>query len=33
MRLVSEPDYANIHSILDEVAEKFADYNSASVMA
>lgn len=33
MRLVSEPDYANIHSILDEVAEKFADYDSASVMA
>ncbi|MDN3586655.1 tRNA dihydrouridine synthase DusB [Pedobacter aquatilis] len=33
MRLVSEPDIANIHSILDEVAEKFADYNSASVMA
>ncbi|WP_421945605.1 tRNA dihydrouridine synthase DusB [Pedobacter sp.] len=33
MRLVSEPDYANIHGILDEVAEKFADYDSASVMA
>ncbi|WP_231458576.1 MULTISPECIES: tRNA dihydrouridine synthase DusB [unclassified Pedobacter] len=33
MRLVSEPDIANIHSILDEVAEKFADYNSAGVMA
>jgi len=33
MRLVSEPDIHNIYSILEEVAEKFADYDPRNVMA
>ncbi|WP_316845332.1 tRNA dihydrouridine synthase DusB [Pedobacter psychrodurus] len=33
MRLVAEPDINNIYSILEEVAEKFADYDATSVMA
>jgi len=33
MRLVSEGDISNIYSILDEVAEKFANYDPASQMA
>lgn len=33
MRLVSESDIRNIYSILEEVAEKFADYDPANVMA
>lgn len=33
MRLVAEPDINNIYSILEEVAEKFADYDATRVMA
>jgi tRNA-dihydrouridine synthase B len=33
MRLVAEPDINNIYSILEEVAEKFANYDATSVMA
>lgn len=33
MRLVSEGDIANIYSILDEVAEKFANYDPANQLA
>jgi len=33
MRLVSEGDISNIYSILDEVAEKFANYDPANQMA
>lgn len=33
MRLVAEPDINNIYSILDEVAEKFAEYDATKVMA
>ncbi|GGI26851.1 tRNA dihydrouridine synthase DusB [Pedobacter mendelii] len=33
MRLVSEGDISNIYSILDEVAEKFANYDSVNQMA
>ncbi|WP_316830382.1 tRNA dihydrouridine synthase DusB [Pedobacter aquatilis] len=33
MRLVSEGDISNIYSILDEVAEKFANYDTATQMA
>lgn len=33
MRLVAEPDINNIYSILEEVAEKFADYDSTKVLA
>jgi len=33
MRLVAEPDISNIYSILEEVAEKFANYDATKVMA
>ena len=33
MRLVAEPDINNIYSILEEVAEKFANYDARNVMA
>lgn len=33
MRLVAEPDINNIYSILEEVAEKFADYDATKVLA
>jgi tRNA-dihydrouridine synthase B len=33
MRLVAEPDINNIYSILEEVAEKFANYEATSVLA
>ncbi|WP_316802411.1 tRNA dihydrouridine synthase DusB [Pedobacter nototheniae] len=33
MRLVAEPDVNNIYSILDEVAEKFANYDPTIVLA
>jgi len=33
MRLVAEPDINNIYSILEEVAEKFANYDATKVMA
>jgi tRNA-dihydrouridine synthase B len=33
MRLVAEPDINNIYSILEEVAEKFANYDATNVMA
>ncbi|WP_293311182.1 tRNA dihydrouridine synthase DusB [Pedobacter sp. UBA5917] len=33
MRLVAEPDINNIYSILEEVAEKFANYDATRVMA
>jgi tRNA-dihydrouridine synthase B len=33
MRLVAEPDINNIYSILEEVAEKFANYDATSVLA
>ncbi|NMN38713.1 tRNA dihydrouridine synthase DusB [Pedobacter sp. SG918] len=33
MRLVAEPDINNIYSILEEVAEKFADYDATRVLA
>ncbi|WP_131538219.1 tRNA dihydrouridine synthase DusB [Pedobacter nototheniae] len=33
MRLVAEPDVNNIYSILDEVAEKFANYDPTNVLA
>jgi len=33
MRLVAEPDINNIYSILEEVAEKFANYDATQVMA
>ncbi|WP_316827512.1 tRNA dihydrouridine synthase DusB [Pedobacter miscanthi] len=33
MRLVAEPDINNIYSILEEVAEKFANYDATGVMA
>lgn len=33
MRLVAEPDVNNIYSILDEVAEKFANYDPKNVLA
>ncbi|MCZ4243203.1 tRNA dihydrouridine synthase DusB [Pedobacter punctiformis] len=33
MRLVAEPDINNIYSILDEVAEKFANYDATNVLA
>ncbi|WP_443945225.1 tRNA dihydrouridine synthase DusB [Pedobacter sp. AW1-32] len=33
MKLVAEPDINNIYSILDEVAEKFADFDATKVLA
>jgi len=33
MRLVAEPDINNIYSILEEVAEKFANYDATKVLA
>nr|WP_276904425.1 tRNA dihydrouridine synthase DusB [Pedobacter kyonggii] len=33
MRLVAEPDINNIYNILEEVAEKFADYDTTKVLA
>ncbi|MFD2285107.1 tRNA dihydrouridine synthase DusB [Pedobacter petrophilus] len=33
MRLVAEPDINNIYSILEEVAEKFANYDATNVLA
>jgi len=33
MRLVAEPDINNIYSILEEVADKFADYDATKVLA
>jgi len=33
MRLVAEPDISNIYGILEEVAEKFANYDATKVMA